>query len=348
MHTTPESSGASPRLRFVPDQILLFRPLQLGDLLVAVPAFRAIRHAYPAAAITLCGLPWAREFAARFAAYFDDFIEFPGYPGLPEREYSRSAYSAFLETVQARHFALAVQAHGSGEVTNPLVLSFVAEMTAGFYAPGSLFATMPGFIPHPSCFSERDRLLSLAQSLGADTSNRALEFPVFESDDQALADLLEHANVSGPYAVVHPGSRDAARRWAPASFARVADALSAAGLRVILTGTESERPILREVESGMARTVINLCGRTSLGSLAALIRNAAVLVSNDTGAAHLADALGTPSVVVFSGSDPDRWAAEDRQLHRVVDSRARAAQPDEVIAHALELAQAEAMHYAAV
>lgn len=65
-------------------RIAIFRALYLGDMLCSIPAVRAIRTAYPDAEIHLIGLPWQRDFVSPFDGYFNHFIEFPGWPDLPE------------------------------------------------------------------------------------------------------------------------------------------------------------------------------------------------------------------------------------------------------------------------
>ena len=86
---------------------------------------------------------------------------------------------------------------------------------------------------------------------------------------------------------------------------------------VVATGTQAEHPVVGELcrrEPG----VIDLCGHTNVCDLAGLISGARLVVSNDTGIAHLAAAVRAPSVVTFLGDDPGRWAPIDSVRHRVV------------------------------
>lgn len=299
-------------------RIAVFRALQFGDLLCAVPALRALRAAAPAAQITLIGLPWATEFAQRFRQYIDDFIAFPGAPGMPEQATDIAGLDAFYRDMQARRFDLALQLHGSGRITNAIVRGIGARRMAGFYPPDKP-VTDSHFIPYPEEGTETHRLLRLIAALGAPTRGDTLEFPIHGSEWKELARLrVAYGLRPGEYVCIHVGARQASRRWLPERFAAVADILATQGLRVVLTGTNEEQLIVQTVARAMHTGAINVCGQTPIGVLAALYTGARLVVCNDTGISHLAAALCVPSVVVYSGSDPARWAPRDHERHRAV------------------------------
>jgi ADP-heptose:LPS heptosyltransferase len=302
-----------------PQRIVVFRALMLGDLLCAVPALRALRAAYPGAEITLVGLPWARLLAQRFP-YVDDFIEFPGYPGLPEATCDARALPDFLAQVQARRFDLALQLHGNGTIVNPLVAAFGAQQSAGFAAPGAWVPEEHAALYRrwPEHGHEIERLLSLIDHLGLARQGTHLEFPITDADRDALRAEWPEMTARRPYVCMHAGAPMPSRRWHPQRFAEVADAMIERAHTVVLTGSRLDEGLVNDVMACMRHTPVNLCGRTTLWTLGALIEGAESVICNDTGVPHIAAALGRPSVVISCGSDPQRWAPLDGAQHRVL------------------------------
>lgn len=303
-----------------PQRIVLVRALPgLGDMLCAVPAWRALRAALPHAQITLIGLPWAKDFVHRFSAYFDSFLEFPGYPGLPERTPLIQQIPAFLAQAQGQAFDLAIQIHGSGIVTNPFTVLLGAGVTAGFFLPGQYCPDPRYFLPYPVDQPEVRRHLQLMKFLGIPAQEEQLEFPLEDADREAFSTLEEMDELQpGEYACLHPGASTFERCWSPECFAAVGDELAARGLQVILTGSARERELTQAVGEMMKGGALNLAGQTNLGALAVLLSQARLLVCNDTGVSHLAAALRLPSVVIFTQSDPERWAPLNRERHQIV------------------------------
>jgi ADP-heptose:LPS heptosyltransferase len=320
-----------------PRRVAVLRALQLGDLLCAVPALRALRAALPTAEIVLVGLPWARALVERYPQYLDDFCEFPGWPGLPERKPDLAAIPAFLARMQAEDFDLAIQLHGSGPFVNPLIVLFGARRPAGFYLPGDWCPDPRLFLPWPEEGLEVRRLLRLTDFLGAPARGEDLEFPLRPEDECELQTLVGANGLRpGQYVCVHPGASVPQRRWPLDHFAAVAEVLGSRGLGVVLTGTAAEAGLTGALAAALPFSCLDLAGRTSLGGLAALLSGARLLVCNDTGVSHLAAALRVPSVVISTGDNPARWAPIDGRLHRVL-CRAEGVPPGAVLAQTDDL-----------
>jgi lipopolysaccharide heptosyltransferase II len=194
--------------------------------------------------------------------------------------------------------------------------------TAGYVA-GERPACLSFAAPYPTDQPELLRNLNLMRLLGCPETGLALELPLLAEDqaeaDELLAPVTTTFEPARPLIGIHPGARSPARRWPGEHFATIADVLSREhGATILLTGSREEEELAAEVASRMSASTLNLAGKTSLGGLAALISRLDLFISNDTGPAHLANAVDTPSVTVFGPAEFRRWAPLDRERHVVV------------------------------
>jgi ADP-heptose:LPS heptosyltransferase len=312
-----------------PSRIAVFQALNLGDLLCTTPALRAIRGRFPAAEITLIGRPWAEAFVARLATV-DRFLPFPGFPGIAE-----SPPGAAQTVPRWPRFDLAIQMHGSGEVSNGFVAALGATHSIGFGPPGERRLTMA--LSWVESESEPLRWLRLAEAVGAAPAGLHGEFPLTAAE-RAKGAALVGPRDGRPVIGFHTGSSLPSRRWPAESFARLGDRLAELRqARIVLTGSDQERPLTASVRRMMHAPAVDLAGMTGLGEFAAVISTLDLLVTNDTGASHVAAATRTPSIVLYGPSRPDRWAPLDRRRHQVIDATTYPGAPADGVAalHAL-------------
>lgn len=299
------------------ERIAVFRALNLGDMLCAVPALRALRNHFPSTDIALIGLPWAAGFQRRFKVYLDRFFAFPGFPGLPEAVSEPQAIDAFFSTIREENFDLCLQLHGSGPVSNTVVEQLGGRQSIGLGAkePGTAIQVWP----YPDDCHEVHRNLRLIEvAFGPDATTDELEFPLCDDDWRELGSYPEiDACRVRPYVCLQPGARNPAKRWPASHFAAVGDALAEMGYSIVLTGSAAENALAQDIIRQMAHPAYNAACDISIGGLAALLSGARLLVSNDTGVAHLAVALKVPSVVIFFATDPLRWAPPADGRHSV-------------------------------
>ncbi len=147
-----------------------------------------------------------------------------------------------------------------------------------------------------------------AGALGLETIDPALELAVTAEEEAAAAELLRGA--AGRTILLNPGANRAAKCWPPERFAELADALlEDPDVTIALNGAPREADLIARIRSLMRQQdrAIDLTRRgVTLGSLKAIIAQAALLITNDTGPRHIAAALGTPLVALFGPTDP-RW-----------------------------------------
>lgn len=293
------------RLPSPPRKVAVLRASRLGDFLCAAPALRALRAAVPQAEISMITLPLLRDLAVR-SPYTDRFVAFPGYPGIAQQFFMPHHALEFFQRSQNERFDLAIQLQGSGVYANPFTLMLGAAATAGFVRAEDDPSGLDAALVWPDRGHEIHRLLALMQCIGVEPRGDELAFPLLHEDRRVATELL--AGLPRPLIGLHAGSHDPLRRWPPDRFATVARALLRRyGGTVVLLGGLQDSDAALELAAAIGPGAYNLAGRTSLGVLGAVIGDVAILITNDSGPAHVAFALRRPTLAIYRRGGTERY-----------------------------------------
>jgi ADP-heptose:LPS heptosyltransferase len=268
--------------------VLVLRALGIGDLATAVPALRGLRAAYPTARLSLAAPAWLTPLAELTGAV-DRVVPAAGLAALPRNTTPP---------------AVAVNLHGKGPQSHRLLADLNPERLLAFHHPE--YPDGPQWIEDEHEVARWCRLLDW-YGIPARPGDLSLHQP-------AAA-----ASVPGA-TIVHAGSTSAQRRWPPQRFAEVARRLDADGHTVVLTGATGERDLALSIarDAGLPADRV-LAGHTDLAAVAALVADARLVVTGDTGVGHLATGYGVPSVVLFGPVPPSWWGPPaDRPQHRAL------------------------------
>ena len=282
----------------------------VGDAVMTVPALRELRRVLPGARLTLATRRWA-EGVFEGADFVDDILAL--------EESGGAAGAAFREARRwrARRFDLAVLFPNAFA---PALVAALARVPAraGYATQGrGPLLTHRFGVPewrgrrhevfyYLNAVAELERLLYGSSSI--ESREPRPEIPVPPAREREAVRLLrEHgARGRGPVVALCPGSTNSrAKRWPAERFAALADMLAErAGAEIVLVGSGEEAEVSEEVARLMQARPVVLTGRTDLSQSAAVLRAADLLVTNDTGPAHVAAAVGCPVVVIFGPTDP--------------------------------------------
>ncbi|HWQ32752.1 MAG TPA: lipopolysaccharide heptosyltransferase II [Blastocatellia bacterium] len=280
----------------------------LGDAVMTLPALRRLRAAFPAAHLTLLATPRTAELFTA-APFVEEVIEYR------RREAGLRAFAEAVKTMRARRYDLALLFQNAFEAA---LLAFLggARLRIGYAAQGrSALLTHP--LHHTPDHRNRhqtldylDIVIAAERACGLNPNveqNTTPSLTATASHRSAAAALLERHGIqpgaSGqPLIALNTGATNSrAKCWPADRYAALADRLAdALNARLILIGAPSEREHAAQVIAQMQRArAVNLAGETNLNELIGVLDRAALLITNDTGPAHIAAALGRPTLTIF-------------------------------------------------
>jgi ADP-heptose:LPS heptosyltransferase len=171
---------------------------------------------------------------------------------------------------------------------------------------------------------ETQRQLDLVASIGARTEDRRLRLDVPEAARRRAAELAPADESANPLVVVHPGGTASSRRYPPELWAEACRRLAEEEpVRLVFTGDAGERDLVKEVRAAAGSHGPSLAGRLDLSELVALVERATLVLTGNTGPAHLAAATGTPVVDLYALTNPQHtpWLVPSRVLFHDVPCR---------------------------
>ncbi len=289
------------------NRIVVRAPNWLGDVVMSVAAFRELRRSFPNAHITVVSKPGDAD-VFREADFVDDVLV-----------YERSGVSSVRKQIREwkeRRFDLALLFQNAFEAA---LISFLARVPVrmGYDRERRGFLlTHP--IPTPSWKDERHEIfyyLNLVTELkrqlpgasSAEITEPAFELSLSPERKHAARQLLtaHGADATKRLVLLCPGSINSrAKRWPADRYAALADQLAEAGTTVALIGSPGELEVSNQVMKLSRHPPVLLTGKTSVAEVTGLISIADVLITNDTGPAHIGAAVGTPTLVIFGPTNP--------------------------------------------
>lgn len=311
--------------------VLCVRLDSLGDVLMCTPAIRAIKQSRPGRCVTLLSSRSGAA-AAPFIPELDAVLEYPAPWMKSSAPHLPAVDMAFIDCLAARRFdAAAIFTSYSQSALPAALVCYLAGIPLRLaHCRENPYQMLSDWLPDPEpeklVKHEVRRQLDLVASVGCTAASTALSFTVRDNDIESVRNRLavRGINATRQWVLLHPGASASSRRYPPEQWACVIrDLAGRTGLPMVLTGDTAEGALIEQIADASGGNAISLAGLLDLGELGAAIKLASLVISNNTGPAHLAAAVGTPLVDVYALTNPQHtpWQVECKVLFHDVPCR---------------------------
>ncbi len=311
--------------------VLCVRLDSLGDVLMCTPAMRAIKQSRTRRLLTLLSSDSGAA-AARYIPELDGVMAYSA-PWMKHGDGQGATLDLdMIARIAARRFDAAVifSSYSQSALPAALLCHFAGIPLRLAHCRENPYRMLSDWVPEPEpdqlIRHEVQRQLDLVASVGCQSATTELSFKVPEPALAHVRRLLLARGIEAhtQFILMHPGASAPSRRYPAHLWAQVARALAARGCGpIVLTGETSEIPLVDGIRAAGGAPLLSLAGQLDLGQLGAAISLASVVVSNNTGPAHMAAAIGTPLVDLYALTNPQHtpWQVEHRLLFHDVACR---------------------------
>lgn len=295
-------------------RVCIYRIGHIGDIVCALPAMQAIRQAYPQASLTLLtspgtpGMPSAADVLGG-APWLDHLLIY-----YQQDLKTLESVVGLIRKLRAEKFDIWIELpNGEATVKELLRNMAFARMAGAGWGEGWRLNTIrwnPRLqSDHLEFSNEVERLLSIVRETGVDTSEIAFPLPVTEAHAETVESIWkQHGLDVSRLVAMAPGAKRSTNRWPADRFVEVGRYLVRSHYQIVLIGGESDKDLCQWVMDEIGHGCTNLAGRTSLLESCQVLKQTKLLICNDSGVQHLAAAVGTPCISIFSARDfKGRW-----------------------------------------
>lgn len=290
-------------------RMLVARLDNAGDVLLAGPVLRAIRETCPGITLTLWASPSGSRMAELLPEVDEIFTSRVLWQDLGHLEFEPRRERQLISALRQGRFDAAIILTSFAQSPHPPAYAcYLAgiPLRAGQSREFAGSVLSDAVSPSPDGIHQAERNLHLIRSLGfeARSADLAVRIPDEARDALGLNLRLHGVGLGRPFVLMHPGASCSSRRYPADRFAEVGRRLwTALTWPIVISGAESERETVRAMAAEIGPGAVPFAGETTLPELAALVERATVVVTNNTVTMHLADAVRTPEVVLFAGTE---------------------------------------------
>ena len=287
-----------------PKNILVVRSDRMGDVVLTVPAMRALKQAFPGARVSVW-LDASTKPLLDGLSFIDEIL-------VEDKSRGVWGYLAFVAMLWRKKFDLAVVYHTKRRTNAACALAGI-PVRLGYRnnKHGRLLTRPVEDRRHLGEKHEAQYCLDLLQAIGIVSTDLSLELAHERNAETWADDLVAREFQGKPFLVLHPSASCSTRFWPTKSYVKLVDLLADSGMKIVLVGGKEAKDCAREISADVTFPVLDMTGKTSLSQLVSLLRRAHAVVSNDSGPVHVAAGLGTPVVSIFlrcqPGINPERW-----------------------------------------